>query len=150
MFEDLFGNKIKELLVACPLDKMTTEGTLFWSGAKKPPTPLVFDASDDLHMEYILALASLRAHVYRITILPEQTALSYLARVCETARLPVFTVSSSTVATVATTDEEAKQQKQQQFSMIDIDSEFRNKLRLFYSFIAEFVIYFECHTSNYY
>jgi ubiquitin-activating enzyme E1 len=31
-FEDLFVNKIKQLLFVCPLDKVTSEGNLFWYG----------------------------------------------------------------------------------------------------------------------
>jgi hypothetical protein len=39
-------------------------GTLFWSGAKKPPSPIKFNAEDPLHIEYIIATATLRARMY--------------------------------------------------------------------------------------
>ena len=35
-----------------------------WLGPKRPPTPLVFDSSNDLHIDFILAAANLRAVNY--------------------------------------------------------------------------------------
>lgn len=50
VFEEHFVNQIKQLLVTFPLDHVTGSGTLFWSGSKKPPCPLEFDAADPAHM----------------------------------------------------------------------------------------------------
>jgi len=63
-FEELFANNVKQLLHNFPLDRLTAAGTPFWSGAKKPPTPIAFDPSDPLHMEFILAVANLRADMF--------------------------------------------------------------------------------------
>lgn len=41
--------------------QVTGEGTKFWSGPKRPPQPLSFDANDDLHMDFVLAAANLYA-----------------------------------------------------------------------------------------
>lgn len=43
-------------------------GTLFWSGTKRPPAPLEFDLSDPLHMEFLHALAVMRAEIYQIPV----------------------------------------------------------------------------------
>ena len=120
-------NGIKQLLHMCPLDKMTTSGTLFWSGAKKPPAVVEFDISDALHLEFIVSLASLRAAVYRIPVTEAELDPAALAAVCSRAVLPVFRPSSTTV--VATTEEKQKQQQQQLSQMVDIDSEFARLLR---------------------
>lgn len=48
------------------MDSVTSSGNPFWSGAKRPPTPLVFDASDSLHMDFVKAAAVLRAANYGI------------------------------------------------------------------------------------
>jgi len=34
-FEDMFANRIKQLMHNYPIDRLTATGTLFWSGAKK-------------------------------------------------------------------------------------------------------------------
>ena len=50
-FQDSFHNSIMQLLHNFPADTVTAAGTLFWSGSKRPPTPVVFDAADPLHMQ---------------------------------------------------------------------------------------------------
>ena len=44
--------------------QVTTTGQPFWSGSKRAPVPLVFDASDPLHLAYIKAGANLRARCF--------------------------------------------------------------------------------------
>lgn len=63
-FEDLFSNSIKQLCFNFPAGMTTTAGAPFWSGTKRSPTPLNFDASDDLHLNFIMAAANLQATVY--------------------------------------------------------------------------------------
>ena len=66
VFEDLYVNKILQLLYMLPLDKVGSDGAPFWSGAKLPPSPLPFDANDPLHIEFLLALADLRLSMYAL------------------------------------------------------------------------------------
>ena len=40
-FDEMFSNDIRTLLHNFPVDQVTTTGEPFWSGAKRPPTPLV-------------------------------------------------------------------------------------------------------------
>ncbi|KAL7995721.1 putative ubiquitin/SUMO-activating enzyme E1, ubiquitin-activating enzyme E1 [Plasmopara halstedii] len=63
-FEELFSNQIKQLLYNFPLNQLTTSGTPFWSGPKRPPTPIQFDAKDPLHMNFIISVANSRAKIY--------------------------------------------------------------------------------------
>lgn len=63
-FEDLFSNSIKQLCFNFPAGMTTTAGAPFWSGTKRTPTPLVFDTSDPLHLDFIMAAANLQATVY--------------------------------------------------------------------------------------
>ncbi|KAG6590717.1 putative ubiquitin-activating enzyme [Phytophthora cinnamomi] len=63
-FEDLFSNQIKQLLYNFPLDQLTTSGTPFWSGPKRPPMPIAFDAKDPLHLDFIVSVANSRAKNY--------------------------------------------------------------------------------------
>lgn len=48
-FEQLFNNQIQQLLFNFPVDSVTSTGTLFWSGPKRPPHPLIFDP-DNVHI----------------------------------------------------------------------------------------------------
>jgi len=66
-FEELFHNQIAQLLFNFPLDMVTSNGTPFWSGPKRPPAPLQFNANDSLHIEFIMATANLRAFNYGLT-----------------------------------------------------------------------------------
>jgi ubiquitin-activating enzyme E1 len=63
-FEDYFNNAIEQLLFNFPLDMTTAAGTPFWSGPKRPPAAQKFDPSDDLHVDFVLAAANLRAAMF--------------------------------------------------------------------------------------
>jgi len=63
-FEEDYVNEIKQLLYSLPPDLMTKEGVPFWSGPKRAPKPLEFDANEPEHLDYIIAAANLRAFNY--------------------------------------------------------------------------------------
>ena len=65
-FEEIFNHFIKQLLHNIPLDKKNENGTLFWSGAKKPPTPVEFNAANPLHFDFIFRTAALIAAAYGV------------------------------------------------------------------------------------
>ena len=60
-FEELYVNNIKQLLFNFPIDMVTAGGTPFWSGPKRPPAVATFDASNALHVDFIVAAANMRA-----------------------------------------------------------------------------------------
>jgi ubiquitin-activating enzyme E1 len=47
-----------------PSDQVTSSGQPFWSGPKKCPKPLDFDPNNDLHLDFVVAAANLRAAVF--------------------------------------------------------------------------------------
>lgn len=53
MFEDIHSNQIKQLLYAFPLDHKTESGQPFWSGPKRPPVAINFNAEDPTHIEFV-------------------------------------------------------------------------------------------------
>ncbi|KAJ7561520.1 hypothetical protein O6H91_03G031500 [Diphasiastrum complanatum] len=63
-FEELFSNNIKQLLFNFPPGMTTTAGAPFWSGTKRIPTPVIFDPSQRLHIDFIVAASNLQATVY--------------------------------------------------------------------------------------
>lgn len=60
-FQDKYCDSIAQLLSTFPADHTTSEGTPFWSGPKRAPRAIRFDASDPLHLEFVLAAANLYA-----------------------------------------------------------------------------------------
>ena len=59
-FEEYFNNNIQQLLFNFPVDTITNSGERFWSGPKRPPTPVSFDAADPTHLDFVAAAAHLR------------------------------------------------------------------------------------------
>ncbi|KAL2754524.1 hypothetical protein ACRALDRAFT_1081525 [Sodiomyces alcalophilus JCM 7366] len=66
LFEREFNNKIQQLLYNFPKDAKTSSGTPFWSGPKRAPDPLKFDASNPTHFSFVVAAANLHAFNYNI------------------------------------------------------------------------------------
>lgn len=112
MFESMFNHQIQQLLTTFPLDRVTSTGQLFWSGGKKPPSPVVFDVQDALHRSFVVSVASLRAKVYGLavdqTLLADETALTQVL-----VSIPVEEFRPIEGLKIAATDEELKQQQQQ-------------------------------------
>jgi ubiquitin-activating enzyme E1 len=61
VFEDWFNNSIQQLLFNFPKDCVTSSGAPFWSGPKRAPEPIVFNADNTLHLDFIAAAANIRA-----------------------------------------------------------------------------------------
>jgi len=86
-FQDKFTDSIVQLLHTFPVDHKTSEGTLFWSGPKRPPAPIKFDPADQLHLDFITAAANLYAANLNIPACrdPEE-----IRRFCTTAEVKEF------------------------------------------------------------
>jgi ubiquitin-activating enzyme E1 len=110
-FEDLFHNQISQLLHNFPEDQLTSSGTKFWSGSKRCPKPLKFDwesTCDDAqmknHLDFIIAAANLRAHMYGIQ---GRTDPQYFQQTLTNIMVPTFTPADG--VKIAANDAEAKE-----------------------------------------
>ena len=65
-FEKEYNNAIQQLLYNFPKDSTTASGAPFWSGPKRAPDPLKFDAKNAAHLGFIKATANLHAFNYGI------------------------------------------------------------------------------------
>ncbi|KAL9002534.1 MAG: hypothetical protein Q9188_004532 [Gyalolechia gomerana] len=65
-FEKEYNNAIQQLLYNFPKDSTTASGAPFWSGPKRAPDPLKFDASNTTHFSFVKASANLHAFNYSI------------------------------------------------------------------------------------
>ena len=61
LFDEHFDHKIRDLLAIFPKDHKDSHGQPFWSGPKRAPDPLTFDANDSLHLNFVNACANLIA-----------------------------------------------------------------------------------------
>jgi ubiquitin-activating enzyme E1 len=62
MLQEQFYNNISQLLHNFPVDYTTKDGTPFWSGPKRAPTPCIFDVEDETHLSYVVAASNLLAY----------------------------------------------------------------------------------------
>lgn len=53
---------IRDLLAIFPLDYKDEHGVLFWSGPKRAPEPLNFDANEEMHINFVFSCANLIAY----------------------------------------------------------------------------------------
>ncbi|KAF2149040.1 putative poly(A)+ RNA transport protein [Myriangium duriaei CBS 260.36] len=65
-FEQQYNNAIQQLLYNFPKDSTTSTGQPFWSGPKRAPDPITFDAQNPTHFTFVLAGANLHAFNYGI------------------------------------------------------------------------------------
>ncbi|KAF2752999.1 ubiquitin-activating enzyme E1 [Pseudovirgaria hyperparasitica] len=65
-FEKHFNNGISQLLHNFPKDSRTSKGELFWTGSKRAPDPLKFDANNATHFAFVESAANLHAFNYNI------------------------------------------------------------------------------------
>ncbi|KAI9597739.1 ubiquitin-activating emzyme E1 [Syncephalis fuscata] len=63
-FEDYYNNTIRQLLYNFPKDSVTSSGAAFWSGPKRAPDAIAFDADNELHLDFIMTAANLHAFNY--------------------------------------------------------------------------------------
>lgn len=111
-FGEQFYNQIVQLLHNFPKEQTTSSGEPFWSGPKRCPHALTFDVNNDLHLDYIVAAANLKAEVYGI---PQVKDRQHVSEIVNLIDIPVFVPRSG--VKIAITDAEAEAQSNQ------IDSE---------------------------
>jgi len=60
-FDTNFDHSIRDLLAIFPKDHLDSHGMPFWSGPKRAPDAVSFDAGDELHIGYVESMANLIA-----------------------------------------------------------------------------------------
>ncbi|KAK3709496.1 E1 ubiquitin-activating protein [Vermiconidia calcicola] len=86
-FEKQYNNAIQQLLYNFPKDSKTSTGQPFWSGPKRAPDPLTFDANNPTHYTFVLAGANLHAFNYNIK---PTTDRQYITSVLDNMIVPEF------------------------------------------------------------
>lgn len=89
-----YSDNIQQLLHSFPPHQLTSSGALFWSGSRRCPHPLSFDANNSLHLDYVMAAANLFAQMYGLTGSRDRAAV---ATVLQSLHIPRFTPKCSMV-----------------------------------------------------
>ena len=65
-FNAYYDHTIRDLLAMFPRDHKDKDGQPFWSGPKRAPSPIAFNANDETHINFILSYANLIAATLNI------------------------------------------------------------------------------------
>merc|ERR1712063_138688 len=122
-FEEYFNNGIKQLLFNFPRDLITSSGAPFWSGAKKAPSPIEFNPDDQLHMNFIIAAANLRAVSFGLR---GHNNVDQIKEVLSDVIVPEFAPKRDVV--IPANEQEAKKQKESNDSMGDEEEQTLQRL----------------------
>ncbi|KAJ1668022.1 E1 ubiquitin-activating protein [Coemansia sp. RSA 1646] len=90
-FEELYSNAIRQLLFNFPKDSLTNTGQPFWSPPKRSPDAVVFDASNSLHIDFIISAANLHAFNYGLKGSADR---EHAKEVAAAVKVPEFTPKS--------------------------------------------------------
>uniref|UniRef100_A0A8C5LM56 Ubiquitin-like modifier-activating enzyme 6 n=1 Tax=Leptobrachium leishanense TaxID=445787 RepID=A0A8C5LM56_9ANUR len=98
-FEKYFNHKAQQLLHSFPLDTRLKDGSFFWQSPKRPPSPIVFDANDPLHLGFIQSAAKLFAEVHTISFTEKDLSRDAILEIMSSLRIVEFTPSNKIVET---------------------------------------------------
>lgn len=98
LYHEFFTETFHQLLYNIPLDKRNEDGTPFWSGAKKPPTPLSFQPDRHEDAEFIFHTAHLLAKTYNFPS-PLRGTREEMATKAAAVEIPSFLPRSIVFAT---------------------------------------------------
>jgi ubiquitin-activating enzyme E1 len=106
-FDRLFNADIRQLLHTFPADSVDKNGVPFWSGTKRAPSPVEFDAANPMHVEFIVAATCLRAANYGLSVSGMEDS-AHVMSVASAVMVPEFQPKQG--IKIATTDAEAQAQ----------------------------------------
>ena len=90
-FQELFHNNILQLLFNFPLDAVTSSGAPFWSGPKRPPTPIIFDATNPMHFAFVKGIAMFKAQNFNLKQPKNLSSDSQISSFLSRFKVPEFT-----------------------------------------------------------
>lgn len=86
-FEENYSNQILQLLYNFPPDQQTSTGQLFWSGPKRCPQAIKFNVDEQLHFDYIISAANLKAEIYGLEQIRDPETIR---KMVQTIEVPPF------------------------------------------------------------
>lgn len=98
-FEKFFNHKARQLLHSFPLDTKLPDDSLFWQSPKRPPTPIVFNPEDPLHMGFITSTARLLCDINYVTFSPQDLSVENVLSLLPYIKVQEFRPSSKKIET---------------------------------------------------
>ena len=131
VFTDKFDHSIQALLSSFPPDHLTTEGAKFWSGPKRCPHAIKFDADDPTHLDFVFTGANLMAFNLGVTQEKDRNKVREIAKAVPYAVFApkkkfVFKTDENDTTTEGTGDEEERVQAL--LKELDPSQELRDRL----------------------
>ena len=88
-FTENFDHKIKQLLFNFPPEYTNKDGSKFWSGNKRVPTPVHYDPNDELSLQFVVAYSIL---IGKALSIPVTEDINYIKNKSKEIKIPVFEV----------------------------------------------------------
>lgn len=104
LWEENYNNNIQQLLYNFPPDQKTSSGAPFWSGPKRCPHHLVFNSNNEVHLNFIVAAANLKAEIYGLKQVRDCDAIKAMV---DKIKVPEFKPKSGVKISVTDADLEA-------------------------------------------
>lgn len=108
-------NDILQLLHVYPEDKLNKDGRPFWSLPKRPPRPVDFDPTCEMHQHVVSAFACLYATVYGVKIPHDKPrskeAKEEIAKLAATFEQPQFVPNDQKATEIASEVDKEKASK---------------------------------------
>lgn len=98
-FEKYFNHKALQLLHSFPLDTQLKDGSLFWQSPKRPPSPIHFDLTEQLHLNFIISASKLFAEVYGVPYSEKESSEEAIRKILSEVKIQEFTPSNKIVQT---------------------------------------------------
>lgn len=86
-FDAYYNHMIKDLLSLFPKDAKDKEGQPFWSGPKRAPDAIEFDASNKTHLTFVMCYANLIATSLKLDTVTDMAKVAELAKA---AKVPAY------------------------------------------------------------
>lgn len=79
-FNQYYDHSIRDLLSIFPKDHKDKDGQPFWSGPKRAPSPISFDASNPMHVGFLMNYSNLIANALSIPQMTDEAKFVELAK----------------------------------------------------------------------
>ncbi|KAL5481764.1 hypothetical protein EMCRGX_G021995 [Ephydatia muelleri] len=116
-FEKYFNRKAQDLLSAFPLDTKMKDGSLFWQSPKRPPTPLLFDAQNPMHLSFVTSFARLYADIWNVHYSERDLTAEVIRALVAAVQVPAFKSTTKRIET----DEKVKKPESREVSHDDLE-----------------------------
>eukprot|EP00731_Ephydatia_muelleri_P016217 Em0009g641a len=93
------------------------DGSLFWQSPKRPPTPLLFDAQNPMHLSFVTSFARLYADIWNVHYSERDLTAEVIRALVAAVQVPAFKSTTKRIET----DEKVKKPESREVSHDDLE-----------------------------